>query len=101
ERFDDRAVGFFGDFRIDLPLFLNDTDGALGVFLGVSKPSIESSHTLFDSLRVLLDALLGGGVAIARELDDVADKRDFVESFALEDRDGGHGNDDRSDRAGS
>ena len=40
-------------------------------------------------------------VAVARELDHVADKRNFVVTLALEQGDGRHRNDDRADGSGS
>src|SRR5438309_4676494 len=50
---------------------------------------------------MFLDALIGRAIAIARELDDVADERHFVVTFPFEHRDRGYRNDDRAYRPGA
>jgi hypothetical protein len=74
ESFDDRAVGLVRDLRIDFPLPLYYTGGSFGIFLSISKSSIERSDDSFDFLWMLLDALLGSGVAITGKLDHVPDE---------------------------
>jgi hypothetical protein len=101
ERFDDRLVGALGDLGIDFPFFLDDADRPLGIFFGVAQATIERSDDFLDFLRVLLDALIGRAVAVARELDDVADKRHFVVTLAPEHGDSRHRNDDCADGSGA
>ncbi len=101
KRFDDGSVGPFGDLRIDFPFALDDCDGSFGILFGVAQAAIERAHNFLDFLRMFFDALLGRGVTIARELDHVADERDFVEAFALENRVRSVGHDDGADRSRS